>query len=194
MGFEVVALFLWEFIKPILSDTMKDKLKERLSSTDPSKKAKITAFRLYEALGELRDKTEQYVKTFREVIQSLEEEKPEKIIHRRRVEFVEVSEDLRKELAYLAEVMKNIYPQLEIHNPEIVANIKEFHLSRDGIADEFADMLEHYDNLGKQMEEYSEERLVRLFRKSEINLELVRKATDDFREFLAREFPFKDSF
>jgi hypothetical protein len=187
--------FLWDFIGPILGETVKDKIKPK----DDHEKAKKVAFHLYETLGEVKEKTDSFVSALRDIVDNKSMKMPEGIptseqfptepgITPGQIEALRLSaRELMISLPKLADSLDKVNPQLDIHRHDLVQNILHYRRYRAEVLTELE--LSAY-GVGNQ----NADKLREIFNRAEENRKLIDQAIDNFRSFLAAEFPFKESF
>jgi len=181
--------FLWDFLKPILSDAMKDRLKPRGSAET----AKRRAFHLYETLVEINQRTDDFVTALQSLTESIERrEISGLIIKQNNLKFS--ADALMLALPKLVEALHGINPQLEIHQPKLA---QKFSVYIEAAEARKVTTREALTALGECVNEifYTETKtLKQLVTQADENRNLIRKAIEDFRGFLVKEFSFKESF
>ena len=180
MSAEIVKL-LWEFLSPILSD----RLKERLKIQGSPEIAQKRAYHLYKILGEVEQTSDEFVKALQVAAD------PNQIIDG--TTFLDISEKLAASLQELSESLLKLDPQLSIHQYELVKTIESYRGRRDFVigkarAEIAARLIT--DDVAKM----NDEKISKIAKQATANQKLIRKAIQDFRSFLAAEFPFKESF
>jgi hypothetical protein len=95
-------------------------------------------------------------------------------------------------LEELASAMDAVSPQLEIHKHELMEFIRSLHRGPAATVGLVWDMLYEKDSLSRQSE--IREGIAQAITELDRNHRLMSTAIRDFREFLAKEFPFKEGF
>ena len=90
-------------------------------------------------------------------------------------------------LPALAEALDEVNPQLEIHRHELVQQIIAYRASR-------AQVLTELEKSTLDISSEPRENLQRILETAKRNRDLIGKATNELRKFLAEAFPFKESF
>ena len=183
LGIQVSLGFLWDFLKPILSEAMKARLKPKGSAET----AKRRALHLYETLGEVNQKTDDFVIALQSLAELFEKEAAEKTIVEKQLDLGLAAHHLIYALPELASALDAINPQLEIHQNELVQEIDWYRMARIRI---LTKLEESVFEIGSE----SKTTLQQLVTQADENRNLIRKATEDFRSFLAKKFSFKESF
>lgn len=184
--------FLWDFISPILSDS----IKERIKSNVASERARKHSFNLYRVLGDVRRNTEEFIERFQyyvillELSESINDEEKGLILgelyfERKGLQYV--SKELMKSLPELAEALDELNPQLEIHKYDLIQELLSYRRARQQILTQLEVSVDEFSN-------YRIDKLRELFNQANINYKLMKNSIDEFRNFLADEFPFKESF
>ncbi|UCG07404.1 MAG: hypothetical protein JSV83_01745 [Desulfobacterales bacterium] len=201
MGAITVGLdFVWELIEPILSDAVKERLKPKDSPT----KAKERIFKLYEVLGKVRDRTDEFLEKLRVYVDdvesgalaaSMEDFRRSPAVKEAfsrgeivpppdnsRTSLRNVGKALLIDLKELKQALNRVNPQLSIYGGKIVPYSDEYIRAR----------LEVYqDSLSMPMEP---KELRKLLSRAEVNQRLIKDAIEQTQEFIKTEFSFKDSF
>lgn len=171
---------IWEFIKPVLSDSLKDRLKPK-GSVEIAKKR---ALRLYGILGAVNILTDSFIAELRHLLEFVKTSASEGTVNDQ-IELIFVEANiLMKELERLIDILEEINPQLEIHQFELVQRIKEYPQVRSALINKTMPCL----NIK------NEEDIQKIVNEAEENRTLIFKATEEFRIFLKNEFSFKESF
>jgi len=177
--------FLWDFIKPLLSDKVKDALR---AETSPEK-ARRRAFALFQELERLSFESGQFVQsldTFVSVMArrpTLEEQEAAK------GPLVESTLTLSQAILGIAETVRVLHTQLSIHQPEVADTIYRYSFDRSGRLDQ----LRSYLNLDAFAQKDVDE-LQDIAAQARASQALIEEGIKGFRVFLAHEFPFKESF
>ena len=191
--------FLWQLIEPILSDAVKERLKPKDSST----KAKERIFKLYEVLGKVRDRTDDFVEKLRVYVDdveggvlaaSIEDFKRSPAVKEAflrgdivpppdnsRTSLRNVGDALMSDLEELKQALNRVNPQLSIYQGKIAHNGNEYIRAR----------LSVYQSLETPMDL---QELRQLLLRAEENQKLINDAIEQTRTFIKTEFSFKDSF
>ena len=167
---------IWAFVEPLLSDALKDRLKPKASD----EKARERAFSLYQTLGDVQKSTDAFLAAFRNSVNS------DNILVGNDL-VAEVMAELLDTLERLANDLAAVNPQLAIHQHDLVQTIQYFHKSRMGV-------IQHVQEVFKCEMATDTNGLQEHLQVAESNAELLQLATGGFRQFLASEFAFKDSF
>ena len=194
---------IWDFIKPVLSNSFKEYLKTR-SSEDIAKKR---AFNLYKSLSKVRLATQDFINELKVTSEKLQTTSKilqndssrstttepicyEYAINQRVWDdsrILVTMEKLLDSLEVMVSALYKINPQLEIHKNEIVKKLADYQAIRAGsVVQKLRDVLA-VDGLKLSYLQILTEEAVK-------NSELLDSAIDDFRLFLSSEFSFKESF
>lgn len=201
MGAMTVGLdFVWELIEPILSDAVKERLKPKDSPT----KAKERIFELYEVLGKVRDRTDDFLEKLRVYVDdvesgalaaSMEDFKRSPAVKEAlsRGEIVpppdnsmtslkNVGNALVSDLEELKQALNRVTPQLSIYGGTIVPNTNKYVHARLAVYQQSLEMPMKPKEVRK------------LLSRAEENQKLINDAIEQTRQFIKTEFSFKDSF
>lgn len=173
--------FLWDFLKPILSDALKDRLKPKGSEET----AKKRALHLYNILSVVNQKTDDFVNELQSFYELVDKGEPELIIFEKRGDLRDAAVRLVNTLPKLASALDAINPQLEIHQHELVRKIVVYQMSRGRLLLEESVL---------KIDSEAKATLQQLVTQANENRNKIREAIEDFRTFLAKEFPFKEAF
>jgi hypothetical protein len=210
-GFEAWGLgFLTTFLNTLFGEAIKDRLKPKSSS----EKARAAAFYLYELLDEVNASSDAFVSTLRYYVNSVKTSSARP--HDMRPDFEEFTRRHRDSdeawerpyptlqmAAYslsgtLGEppgALEAVNPQLEIFNNELVQSLEIYSASRGRVLNELEYQVSNYFEFhGLPAEPTALESLQQLQRTAENNQQIIEKAIQDMRDFLAKEFTFKESF
>jgi hypothetical protein len=169
---------IWEFVKPILNDSLKECLK--LKSPDERAKEKVFAF--YNSLRLLNESSLSFVSALEVFAQSPSDE-PAKMLRT-------TAEALVKALGSFQNTHERLEPQLDIslrHADAFPSYIGSIKLIRDRAARIAADTLEN-------ARAANSDELKRLATSARENHERLSEAIENFRAFVAADFAFKETF
>jgi hypothetical protein len=199
--------FLWDIFKPAVSDSLKERLKPR----DSSEIAKKRMLRLYVVLTKVSDYINDFISELICLTAFIERNKLNPNLKR----YYQYRDNLQRSAGYLvksldelSDALLDVNPQLEIYQNLLASNIHAFlHGDRKLLMDEDTGFLkDEYIEIGRdfipdiefeQDGELCPETVADLYeivRQASMNRERLMKAIEDCREFIAREFTFKDSF
>jgi hypothetical protein len=210
--------FIWAIISPILGDAIKERIRPKASQDI----AKEKAFTLYKTLGIVDHATDDFVNNFGYLISAINS-MPITDTHITAtgdatiaaIRFAYSAQDLIIALSKMNSDLKRLDPQLEIHFGNFVDLLSEiytqsrqadrvifrFPLSSFLIGQDLKCLNSFlYDS--QELSPYtlpqqyilSKEELPLLLIQAVERKENIRNAIEVFREFLAKEFPFKESF
>jgi hypothetical protein len=192
--------FLWDLFKPLLTDTAKDRLKPK-TSTEIAKKR---SFDFYIALKCVEQNSESLVESLQNCAKNAVAIKlGGEAIHNKVQERWLVSLDhlqqaarnMAKALADMIQTLKNINPQMEIHNPLLVKTIRHYANTRDGYLGGTMQVTENLlENEAASIYRVDVKTIQQLSIEAEMNHQLIKQAITDLRGFLAKNFSFKESF
>ena len=191
--------FLWHFIEPILSDSIKERLKPKSSEAI----AKERIFELYEVLGKVRNRTNEFIEKLKMYVKEVEsgelaKSKEEFLRMLRESDAVKrgeiipppensetalkkVASSLMDDLDELVSSLDRINPQLEIYESDIVKDLLGYKKAR-------LQVIRTIRITTKDQE------LQSLILSAEKNRDLVDGAIERMQSFIRNEFSFKDSF
>jgi hypothetical protein len=171
-----------EFLNAILGEPTQEKLK----SAGAEKIARSRVFQLYQVLGEVNEKTDAFVEALSVLIDpGAPPTEAERLSQRDTLSWA--AQELMQILPELAEALDEVNPQLDIHQHELVKQIKAYRASR-------ALVLTELEQSSQAIFSEQPESLQRILVTARQNRELISKATDALRDFLKEQFPFKESF
>ena len=197
-----------ETLASLLSDSIKDRLKPKISADV----AKTKVLELYKILSKINKETEYYIENFElylSILASTEPQEASKVIKEQlKSSVVNIWEFIKE----LQDALDSINPQLEIHNHDLAMDITAFHMERMLIMQsQYAELrklnyllkpvkerkLSHKKvriNKSKVLEVDDVGELREILSKVKQNQKSINKITKNFREFIAVEFSFKESF
>lgn len=177
-------------------------IKDRFKPKSSSEIARERAYHLYQKLGEVSDKTNFFVVALQSYADTVSNRPPIDVrpqlannieeVDAEEMNFIVARVDLEgatyklfKAIAQLQNALERVYPQLEIHDSELVKSIIEYSTSEE----RFYEVLPP-----RAIERDDSEVLQQLVNSAKKNERLIKGATDDMRAFLRKEFSFKESF
>ena len=166
-----------ELVKPLLAN---------LKPKSSSEKARSYAYALFHYLGVIEEKSEAFVNELGVLIQRVESgqfESNDKTVWRAR----EALRNLASSLNSLTEAIEEIDPQLRVHLPEVAREIATATQNRAYVVSSAEEALSHLEDVDPEV-------LAEIRDQALQNLEQIQAATKEFREFLATQFSFKESF
>ena len=180
--------FLWDFVKPVLSD----KLTKQLDKSGASQ-AQKDLLSLHEILMDIEQKTDLFVGSIGEIV-ALDRQK----FHSTQIDPLgEVAQkldtarqhasDLLQSLLNLAHIMERIAPKMSVYKYDLIQEIERYRSSRALVIsklEEEINKIEHGD--------YTSNIINELYLKSLENLEKIKKASAGVRQFIASQYDFKD--
>ena len=173
--------FLWKFIEPILSDSIKQRLKPR----DSSQIAKERIYELYKVLGEVKGKTDKFVGALEAFVEGFAANaEPDR---NRLNSLRKAARHLMDALPMLVRALDGVNPQLEIHRESIVNEILAYRRSRAAVLSDLERSAAAAGNADRAT-------LDKLLARAKENRRLIDEAIGQMRSFLKEEFPFKESF
>jgi hypothetical protein len=207
--------FLTNIVSTFFSEAIKNRLKPRSSP----EKARQAAFYLYELLDEISASSDAFVSALRNYVTSVktfsarprdplmelewrteverqyrEKDAPWEVP---RLNLLEATYSLTGPLEELPAALRAVYPQLDIFQPDLVQNLEGFARSRaativfvrSSVDEKLKDAVMKLSTPPTDLEP-----LQQLLSTAENNQQIIEKTTQDMRDFLAKEFTFKESF
>lgn len=209
MVLDAISLnILWDFLKPILSGA----ITERIKPKDSAKTAKIKVIYLYQTLGDVSLKTDDVVTNFQSYVELVETNAPKEEILEKRNSLEYAAYRLICVLPELANALDAVNPQLEIHKQDLVQDICKYYYNMYRLDPLFMttpkeiDIIKEIKKLTKpdnlteleknvlRIDGESKITLKPLVAQAQENRNLINKAIEDLRIFIAKEFSFKESF
>lgn len=186
---------IWEFIGPILGDSIKERIKPKGSSEI----AKEKVLNLSRALENVSKCTDDFVDALKSLVNATENKLPRDIITSEVQKIETISENLLTSLEKLSEALDEINPQLEIYENELVQNINHYRCSRMRLLESLYDLvgLNMIEVVGPSWDnniKIKDIDLRPILLEAEKNRDLILKATTEFRDFIKEEFKFKELF
>ncbi len=175
--------FLSVFLQHIRGD---QPAADRLASRS-RKTATDRALRLYKTLSNVNQKTDAFVDSFGRLVAQLAGVSAEEELRPVRDALTGAAHELMQSLPELAAALDEVNPQLDIHKHELVQKIEEYSQSR-------SQLLTELEIGAASTSNQSWETLKPILETAERNRFLIRQTIAEFREFLAKEFSFKESF
>lgn len=177
--------FVWQFVKPVLGDRLKEALKKK----GPPQIAKQRAFNLYRTLGQVKAQSFELVNTLRAYSGLVKERASE-----RRIDEVEqlVEEKAEKLIAATSEMidaLEALYPQLDIHHHKLYEEISVYRRMNASTFDWYG-----IKEALIKAEDGNPEELDQILKQEEEKYLRIEKSLEEFRIFLANQFTFENSF
>ncbi len=176
-----------DFLSKFLQQIQSDQTQAGPLASNSRKIAKDRALRLYRALGLVNQKTDAFVDAFARLVDLLAKPSNDDALHVGRNTLTGTAHELMCALPELATALDEVNPQLDIHKHELVQKIEQYSQSR-GL------VLSELESNAATTADQSLEILKSILDTAEKNRLLIRGAINEFREFLAKEIPFKDGF
>lgn len=187
--------FLWDFVKSVLSD----KLTKQLDTSGASQ-AKKDLLSLHEILMTIEQKTDLFVGSIGEIValdrQKLHTAQKDSLVQGtpsegevgRKLEMArQNASDLLQSLLNLANIMERIAPKMSVYKYDLIQEIDRYRSSRALVIsklEEEIDKIEHGD--------YTSQVINELYLKSLENLQKIKKASAEVRQFIASQYDFKN--
>lgn len=194
-----VGTFLSEVLKAILSD----KGKEWMTSAPPEVKGKRAAFELYQCLERVSFQTREFVEALVSLIaiaESPDSPAKEPEYFARCKELHDSLKALLTELKTVDDIIRwTLRPALEIHRPEIIQAIYKLQFDRSQplpVRDPLSDLMES-EEYQQEFAQLAKESVPKLKARLEAARQSEREVDgviEEFRQLLAKEFSFKESF
>lgn len=185
--------FLWDLLRPVISDSLKKSIKSKTSA----ERAKIRTIEIYKVLLDLGNSIHGFTKlinSFADYSCSIElsdDSNRDEIIKFKR-SLIEFAERIKYSLEELYISLAKINPALEIYQNELNTAFAATKGADAQITKECRELIpDMYDGFVSPRQLKI---LATLARKATKNNKLLQKAIVDFREFIVREFPYKDHF
>jgi hypothetical protein len=144
---------------------------------------------LYQQLEWLAFATDQFVVSLVEFVNIMSSEPTLKAQQIAKNQLTSDIKELASAINGLPEILRGMDPQLSIHQPEVTNRIWQYSFDRSLTFTELHRYLD-LDNFAQR--DLNDLRAI--LEQAKNNRTLIVKAIDDFRGFLAQEFPFKESF
>jgi hypothetical protein len=178
--------FVWQFLNPIGADVVKDRLKQKRL---PQAVAAARALSLYRNLRDVSEAVDEFVPTL-ERFTALEgfgadgDIAPILDRHHVSVEVEECAERIVNRLMKVEKDLNAIDPALSIHQPSLAAVMANITIGEARVAGRAAvpDLLPVLDP----------EELARILSEARENQKLIADCLEQYRQFVAAEFSFKD--
>jgi hypothetical protein len=185
--------FLWDLLKPILTDTAKDRLKPKVSAEI----AKNRSFDLYNALELVEECSREFVQDLENCADSAaavrlsdEKEVQEKwlsdLSH-----LQTIADKTSQALAKMIRALKDVNPQMSVHNPLLGKTVTMFDGARSG-AIAYTECL--LTKEAAKLYPGQVQTIQRIAAEAKINHQLIENGIANLRDFLAANFSFKESF
>jgi hypothetical protein len=185
--------FLWDLLKPILTDTAKDRLRPKVSAEI----AKKRSFDLYNTLEHVEECSKEFVQTLQDCADSAAAVRlsPEKQIQAKWLSDLShlqtIASKTSQALAKMIRALEDMNPQMKIHNPLLGKTVGMFDDARSGaiayteclLTKEAAKL---YPGQGQAIQ--------RLAAEAKINHQMIENGIANLRDFLAANFSFKEMF
>ncbi len=173
--------FLWDFLKPVLSD----KLTKQLNTSEASQ-AKKDLLSLHEILMTIEQKTDLFVGSIGEIV-AFDRRK----LHTEGVQKLEMARqyasDLLQSLIDLANIMERIAPKMSVYKYDLIQEIYRYKSSRALVISKLEEEINKIEG-----GEYTSNVINELYLKSLENLQKIRKASAEVRQFIATQYDFKE--
>lgn len=175
--------FIWKFINPLLGE----KIKEAIKRKDSVKIAKAKAFKFYESLGRVKFTSSQFISAFKAYAEVVEKSKPGDAVGEAREQLYFCAENLITAFSKMAEALEDLYPQLEIHQPELYEDISRL---KEGKS--YSELMGVWlgidlENACDDAEIGDTQSLKNILAEEEKSYQHLDKCLQDFRKFLSKE-------
>lgn len=188
MGFEVIASlkFLWDFLSPLFRDSLKSKF----TSVSSEKNARTKAFNLYQTLESVCFATDEYITALDSFIATVPiKDTDNKLFRSSKESLLSAIDTLRYDLGGMIDLLNNMNIQMKIFLPEVLEELNKYRGNRDISMD-----ISHRFGQLNQFSKKDIEELRDTLSQAKENNKIIKKELISFREFLADEFKFKESF
>jgi hypothetical protein len=206
MPFDTLS-FIAESLASLLSNAILDRIKPKT----PAANAKIKLFRLYEILRNIEDETDYYIKNLVRYLRAIQIREDVDLIGEKKGLLRESVQKIWELMDELNKALININPQLEIYNHELYSEIEKYQMVRKAIRFSMqAELLMEVSgrmnrlestqatnskpNKNSNLETDEIGKLRKLLSEVKKNQKSIKKIINNYREFISREFEFKDSF
>jgi hypothetical protein len=185
--------FLRDLLKPVISDSLKKSLKSKTSA----ERAEIRTIEIYKVLLDLGNSIHGFTKlinSFADYSCSIElsDDSNRDEIIKFKCSLIEFAERIKYSLEELYISLAKINPAFEIYQNELNTAFAATQGAGAQITKECRELIpDMYDGFVSPRQLKI---LATLARKATKNNKLLQKAIVDFREFIVREFPYKDHF
>jgi hypothetical protein len=187
--------FLWDFLKPVLSDKFTKQLDT--SGASQTKKDLLT---LHEILMTIEQKTDLFVGSIGEIVavdrQKLHTIQKDSLVQRTPSEG-EMSQklekarqnanDLLQSLLDLANIMERIAPKMSVYKYNLIQEIYRYKSSRALVISKLEEEINKIEQ-----GDYNSTVINELYLKSLENLQKIKKASSEVRQFIASQYDFKN--
>ena len=180
--------FLGDFLGPILAKAARDQFRASSSGV-----AREKAFALYEHLEYVVETTRQFVAALEAFVRTMAGSPTLQEQQDAKEAVIEAANCLNGVIYMTPHWLKELNPQLNIHRPEVVSRILRYTIDRAETLQSTHRKLHYIFDLDGFAQRDGQD-LRELLEHAKQNETVVVGAIEDFRSFLAREFPFKDSF
>jgi hypothetical protein len=175
--------FIWDFLKPILSDKLKDQLNKSGES-----KAREDLMALHKVLLTLETQTESFVGSIGDIVAfdrtHLVMQGSEKILLSRRY-----AHQLLDTLLDLSRVMNIVAPNLSVYKYDLIKEIESYRNSRAMVISKLEEEIYKIEQ-----GDYSSTVINELYLKSLENLIKIKSSSAGIRHFISEQFQFKDLY
>lgn len=175
---------VWKFISPVLED----KLKEKLKKNDSTQIARQRVLKLYTGLDHVQTRSSEFLIAARECVGLVQSKCSKEDYEEASNRLDTCSTELLQASAEMADALDDLYPQLAIHQHELYG---EINLHKQGVAVWSGLGL---DEIFYNITEGKPEDLQKVIEMEENNYRRIEQCIKDFRAFVAKEFPFTNSF
>jgi len=190
MPAEITLKLVWDFLSPVFGD----RLKEIIRKKDSSHVAKERVFRLYKSLGDVNARTFTFISALRLYTSLIEEKASSERMEEAKDFLHDRTNELMRATTEMVDALEGLSPQLEVHNYDLYQTIKYFKGGREAYGFDNAS-LEHDLNIAIiDAEAGNPVELNRILAQEEQSYESIKRCSAEFRAFIIREIPFKDSF
>ncbi len=175
--------FVWDFLKPVLSDTLKNQLEK-----SGEKQAKDDLLSLNKVLVIIEQSTDLFVGAIGEIV-AFERDKLAKEGQEKLRNAQKYSKELLNHLLELAHIMERIAPKMSVYKYELIQEIQSYRSSRALVISKLEEEI-----FKIEYGDYKSSVINDLYLKSLENLKKIKAASAEIRQFIATQFDFKDLY
>ena len=187
---EITLKFLWDFLKPVFGD----KLKEALKKKDSAEVAKKRTLHLYKTLGDVKARSFDFITALRLYASLIEAEVSAERISEAKDFLWDRTDELMAATSAMVDALDELSPQLEIHDYALYKRMEYWKGGRDayGITDAWSGL--DFEAACDAAEAGNATELNRILAQEEQSSEEIDRCLADFRVFIRKEIPFNQSF
>jgi hypothetical protein len=190
----VVPVEILTTLKPVLAflgSLLRDTVKDRLKKDPPVVRGRRMAFELFERLGYVKRASDDYLAALGALVRVMSGSPTLEEQEKTKANLNKAMSDMAGSLQLLTWTIDELSPQLDIHVPDVVKGLNRYAIDRSQPLPDAPPI--RWDDLDSLVQRPLDE-LQAILEKATANQRQMAVTVEEFRKFLAQEYPFRESF